>query len=177
MKELLESLSKAKEEIQPIIKNSTNPFFKSGYADINALLLEIEPILHTHGLILVQPIENDKVSSKIYHVKTGQVLESSMTLPNLQDPQKMGSAVTYYRRYTLQSLLALQAKDDDGNHAAKPDKITRDVNADIVKGLVDKMNGFKTIKEVADCYTTLSPELKRNKTILELKEKLKNTLK
>jgi hypothetical protein len=38
-----------------------------------------------------------------------------MVLPNLQDPQKLGSAITYYRRYTLQSLLGLQAEDDDGN--------------------------------------------------------------
>jgi hypothetical protein len=119
MKELLESLSKAKQQMKPIVKGSTNPFFKSKYFDINELLLQIEPILQENGLILVQPIEDNKVCSKIYHVKTGQYLESSMTLPGLQDPQKMGSAVTYYRRYTLQSLAALQADDDDGNAASQ----------------------------------------------------------
>jgi hypothetical protein len=41
-----------------------------------------------------------------------------MVLPNLQDPQKLGSAITY-RRYTLQSLLGLQAEDDDGNKAKR----------------------------------------------------------
>ena len=105
-------------EIKPIVKGETNPFFKSKYFDINSLLLQIEPILHSHGLFLVQPIENEKVYSKIYHIESGEVIESSMTLPGLQDPQKMGSAVTYYRRYTLQSLLALQAEDDDGNAAS-----------------------------------------------------------
>lgn len=119
MKELLKQLNKVKEEIKPIVKSETNPFFKSKYFDINALLLQIEPILHKHGLILVQPIEDNSVSSKIYHVESGEVLESKMTLPELNDPQKMGSAVTYYRRYTLQSLLALQAEDDDGNHASE----------------------------------------------------------
>lgn len=119
MKELLSKLAKAKEEIKPIVKAETNPFFKSKYFDINSLLLQIEPILHSHKLFLVQPIEDNKVTSKIYDVETGQVLESAMTLPDLQDPQKMGSAVTYYRRYTLQSLLALQAEDDDGNAASQ----------------------------------------------------------
>lgn len=120
MKNLLKALAKAKQEIQPIVKGSTNPYFKKNYFDINAILLHIEPILHKNGLILTQPIDCDKISSKVYHVESGEVIESSMTLPGLQDPQKMGSAVTYYRRYTLQSLLALQADDDDGNLASKP---------------------------------------------------------
>jgi len=122
MKELLKQLSKAKEEIKPIVKGEINPFFKSKYFDINALLLQIEPILHSHGLILVQPIDDNSVSSKIYHVDSGEVIESKMRLPELSDPQKMGSAVTYYRRYTLQSLLALQAEDDDGNAASQNNK-------------------------------------------------------
>jgi hypothetical protein len=41
-----------------------------------------------------------------------------MFLPEIADPQKMGSAVTYYRRYMLQSLLLLRAVDDDGNIAS-----------------------------------------------------------
>ena len=45
----------------------------------------------------------------------GGSVESSMQLPSIQDPQKIGSAITYYRRYTLQSLLGLQAEDDDAN--------------------------------------------------------------
>lgn len=118
MKELLTKLSKAKKELKPIVKNEVNPFFKSKYFDINALLLQVEPILQSHGLLLLQPLGNGGVYSQIYDVETGDKIESSMTLPDLQDPQKMGSAVTYYRRYTLQSLLALQAEDDDANAAS-----------------------------------------------------------
>jgi len=43
-----------------------------------------------------------------------------MKLSDQTDPQKLGSEITYYRRYTLQSLLALQAEDDDGNKASRP---------------------------------------------------------
>ena len=113
MKELLKALSKAKEQIKPIVKADTNPFFKSKYFDINSLLLQVEPILHSHGLLLVQPLSEGNVTSSIHHLESGKCIESSLKLPDLQDPQKMGSAVTYYRRYTLQSLLALQAADDD----------------------------------------------------------------
>ena len=119
MKELLSKLSKAKQEIKPIIKSETNPFYKSKYFDINALLDQVEPILESHGLLLLQPIKDNKVVSVIFDTDTEQALESSIELPPLTDPQKMGSAVTYYRRYTLQSLLALQADDDDGNLASK----------------------------------------------------------
>jgi hypothetical protein len=120
MKELLSSLAKVKKEVGSLSKTATNPFFKSKYFDINSLIEQVDPLLEKNGLILLQPIKENKVLSIIYHVETGQNIHSEMILPNLQDPQKLGSAITYYRRYTLQSLLGLQAEDDDGNKAAKP---------------------------------------------------------
>ena len=54
-----------------------------------------------------------------------KLLVSEIDLPNIQDPQKLGSAITYYRRYTLQSLLGLQAEDDDGNGSTKQVKEER----------------------------------------------------
>ena len=113
-----ENLFAAKKEIGKIGKDSTNPFFKSKYFDINSLLEHVEPRLAQHGLFVIQPIEEDVVTTKIIDEK-GFCVASGMKLPTLNDPQKMGSAITYYRRYTLQSLLALQAEDDDGNGAAK----------------------------------------------------------
>ena len=49
------------------------------------------------------------------------VASSFLTIPqSLTDPQKIGSCITYFRRYTLKSLLAISEVDDDGNLAAKP---------------------------------------------------------
>jgi hypothetical protein len=87
---------------------------KSKYFDINSLLEQVEPIIQEHGLILAQPIQAGKVVTYLIDPDTGDDLGSEIELPNIQDPQKLGSAITYYRRYTLQSLLALQALDDDG---------------------------------------------------------------
>ena len=113
-----EKLFAAKKEVGKISKDSTNPFFKSKYFDINSLLEHVEPVLANHGLMVIQPIEEDCVVTKIID-ENGFGVASGMKLPQLSDPQKMGSAITYYRRYTLQSLLALQAEDDDGNGATK----------------------------------------------------------
>jgi hypothetical protein len=115
-------LAAVKKEIGAISKDSTNPFFKSKYFDINGLLKHVEPLLEKNGLLLLQPIVKGEVFSEIIDIEDGDSVTSSMLLPNIQDPQKVGSAVTYYRRYTLQSLLGLQAEDDDANVASKATK-------------------------------------------------------
>ncbi len=119
---LYTKLNEVKKEIGAISKDSTNPFFKSKYFDINGLLKHTEPILQKNGLLLLQPIIKGEVFSEIIDVESGESVTSSMLLPNIEDPQKLGSAVTYYRRYTLQSLLGLQAEDDDANVASKATK-------------------------------------------------------
>lgn len=118
MKEILKALSEVKKEMGVLVKNTQNPFFKSKYFDINQLLEHTEPILEKNGLIVLQPIRENKVYSEIYHIESGEKMDSFLELPNLQDPQKIGSAVTYYRRYTLGSLLGIQAEDDDANKAS-----------------------------------------------------------
>lgn len=122
---LYPKLHAAKQKIGKVVKNANNPHFKKSYADINALVETVEPILLEQGLLLLQPIEEGVVSTLIIDIETGQSVVSSMRLPEIQDPQKIGSAVTYYRRYTLQSLLSLQAEDDDANSASATVKNTK----------------------------------------------------
>lgn len=116
---LYTKLQEVKKEIGAISKDSTNPFFKSRYFDINGLLKHTEPLLQKNNLLLLQPIIKGEVFSEIIDVESGESVVSSIPLPQMDDPQKLGSAVTYYRRYTLQSLLGLQAEDDDANSASQ----------------------------------------------------------
>jgi len=116
-------LFKLQQEIGKISKSQTNPFFKSRYFDINALLEQLQPLLEKHQLLILQPLssigERPAIETIILDAETGDQLTRSITpLPDLTDPQKQGSAITYYRRYSLQSLLGLQAEDDDGNKAS-----------------------------------------------------------
>ena len=123
---LYPKLHAAKQKIGKVVKNANNPHFKKSYADINALVESVEPLLLEQGLLLIQPISaTGLVSTLIIDIETGDKVESSMRLPEIQDPQKIGSAVTYYRRYTLQSLLSLQAEDDDANSASATVKNTK----------------------------------------------------
>jgi hypothetical protein len=152
-----------KQQIGTLSKNKKNPFFKSQYLDLNDLLEHIEPLLWEQGLVLLQPIQGGKVFSEIVECETNKVLiSSSIDLPSITDPQKLGSAITYFRRYTLKSLLAISEEDDDGNKASKPEVIkkpeliiySKPFHGGASKGTsLDEMRKYFTISDkVADEY-------------------------
>ena len=118
MKKLLE----VQKQIGTLSKNAKNPFFKSQYLDLTTLLKHVTPLLNEQGLLVIQPLDNDTVTTGIIDSESGNVIaSSSLKLPDIKDPQKLGSAITYFRRYTLKSLLAIAEEDDDGNKASKPE--------------------------------------------------------
>jgi hypothetical protein len=108
--------------VEAIKKDNTNSHFKSKYFDINGLLEEVLPKLNKHGLILVQRLAaNDTgmlLITEVCDAESGESISSTMKLPEVGKPQEYGSAITYFRRYSLQALLGLMAEDDDGNVAS-----------------------------------------------------------
>jgi len=114
-----QKLHRAKLAIGKVTKNANNPHFKKSYADLNAIIEAVEPILLENGLLLLQPIQGNSVCTQIIDIDSGAKVESCMELPVGLNPQQQGSAITYYRRYTLQSTLSLQSVDDDGTAASK----------------------------------------------------------
>ena len=170
MKELLMALANVKKEVGKLSKTETNPFFKSKYFDINSLIEQVEPLLEKNGLLLLQPILNGVVTSEIYHVETSQKVSSEISLGSITDPQKLGSAITYYRRYTLQSLLGLQAEDDDANKASQVSTPKLDINR-----LNDRLKACTTLDELGKVYLSFTaPEKVATE---KLKDELKSTLK
>lgn len=121
-KGIYKKLLSFQKEVGAVIKDSDNPFFHSKYVDINGILALVKPVLSTHGLVLIQAINiiegRNGLYTAIVDPDTDEKVESQVFLPELADVQKLGGAITYFRRYTLQSLLALQAEDDDGNMAS-----------------------------------------------------------
>ena len=120
-------LHEAKKEIGVVKKNAKNPHFKNTYADLNALIDAVEPILLEKGLIMLQPIKDGKVFTQIIDIDTFESVESCIDLSANLTAQALGSQVTYYRRYTLQSLMSLQADDDDGHKASTPQPIVKEI--------------------------------------------------
>jgi hypothetical protein len=105
-------------ELEAIIKDAKNPYFKSNYADINAMLEQLQPLLNKYKVVIEQPMIDGKVFTILTCVDTGDSKSSSLELQPMSDPQKLGSVITYYRRYTLQGLLGIRTKDDDANAAS-----------------------------------------------------------
>lgn len=114
-----QKLFNLQQEIGTISKDATNPFYKSKYFDINSLINQLQPLLKKYKLLLKQPIIENVVYTKITCIDSKETELSGLELTEQNDPQKRGSEITYYRRYTLTSLLALQAEDDDANATVK----------------------------------------------------------
>ena len=148
---IYKKLLEVQKEVGAISKDSKNPFFKSKYFDINQLIEHVQPVLNKHGLVLTQPIIKGYVFSCLNDIDSTDSIDSSLQLPELNDPQKLGSCITYYRRYTLASLLGLQAEDDDGNKASKPvakkkDKITPEAYQKAIAAISEKKVTLDQIK-------------------------------
>ena len=105
-------------EVGAIKKDQTNPHFKNTYFDINSLLEVLKPVLNKHKIVLMQPLSGGDMQTILIDTENGGRYESQVTLPTNPDPQKMGAIISYFRRYSLTSLLALEAEDTDANDTA-----------------------------------------------------------
>ncbi len=118
---MYQKIQNIQKEIGKMSKSKTNPFFKSGYFDINMLLEKLQPLLEKEKLVLMQPLCNvdgkPAIATILKDLENTDYMEFITMLPETPDAQKMGSAVTYVRRYAIQSLFALISEDDDGEGA------------------------------------------------------------
>lgn len=134
-KNLAKAFIKAQSELGAVIKGSDNPFYKSKYADINDVIKTIKEVLNSNGIAYLQPTRCVEVAGiKVNVVETVLVHESGESITSQTeiqcekvDAQKFGAAITYARRFGLQSIVGLPAEDDDGNFASGKVKATAKV--------------------------------------------------
>jgi hypothetical protein len=122
-KSIYAALAKAQIEMGPALKDSTNPAFKSKYADLASVMAACLPALNSNGIAVIQPTTDEEgaryVKTILAH-ESGETLECRVPLIVAKnDMQGYGSAVTYARRYGLMSMAGIAPEDDDGNAAAK----------------------------------------------------------
>jgi hypothetical protein len=153
-KNIYQKLHEAKLEIGKVAKNAKNPHFKNTYADLNALIEAVEPILLEKGLVLLQPIKEGKVFTVITDIANSYSVESYIDLTPGLTAQALGSQITYFRRYTLSSLLTLQAIDDDGQQASQPVKVAKtecdDKTFETIKQAI--IDGKRTIEQAKEKF-------------------------
>jgi hypothetical protein len=122
MNNIAAALVKAQKEFGPALKTSTNPHFRSRYADLSACIEAVIDALNNNGIYLMQLTEEHptgvKVSTTFIHESGEQISGGSLYVPAAKnDPQGFGSALSYARRYSLMAACGIAPEDDDGNAA------------------------------------------------------------
>jgi hypothetical protein len=124
MKESASALVKAQKEFGPALKSSTNPAFRSRYADLSACVEAVIDALNNNDIFMMQPThecDNGVIVETIFiHSSGEQISSGKLHVPATKhDAQGYGSALTYARRYSLMTACGIAPEDDDGNSAAK----------------------------------------------------------
>lgn len=118
--ELTKGLFKFHSLVGKIAKDASNPYFKSNYASLSHILEEISEPLQQAGLVITQWPNGTKLTTMLIHAESGEFFQSDYEMPvaKQNDPQALGSAISYARRYAVTSILSLNIDDDDANKAS-----------------------------------------------------------
>lgn len=119
---IAKAILKAQKEMGAAVKDSKNPFFKSKYADLNSVREASIPVLNNAGVSVLQPTVmvdgRSFVRTTLLHESGESIIsDTEIVCAKQNDPQALGSAISYARRYGLQSLLCIGAIDDDSESA------------------------------------------------------------
>ena len=151
MSELYKKLFEFRKLTGKVAKSTSNPFFKSKYADLNSVIEATDPALEEVGLAYIDRVEGKVLISEIIDIDTGDIIRGEIPLIlTKEDMQQLGSAITYARRYARMALLGLQAVDDDGNHVSgKVMKEEAKVEAKYIsEAQLKKVNTLMSLKKV-----------------------------
>ena len=173
----ISNLSKALAQFHALVgkisKDSKNPFFKSNYASLPHILTEVSDPLQQAGLVITQFPNGDGLTTMLLHAETGEYISATYTMPvaKANDPQALGSAISYARRYSVSSILSLKIDDDDAEGAMKAVRQPEDTRPWLNKGeALDKAmeymrsggkietieSKYRLSKEIKDTLTKIS---------------------
>ena len=151
MKTLYKALANFQQEV-PVIHKGTQGYGYS-YADLNAIFGVINPLLKKHGLGFSQPISGTKVKTILFHIESGESLESETDIPQgvslkgMNDFQVLGSAITYIRRYSLSSMLGIITdKDIDASGEQVKETKKEKLSDDRFQKAIDAIGAGKVTK-------------------------------
>jgi len=171
---LAAALNKAQAEMSGAKKSAKNPFFKSNYANLEEVINCVKEPFADNGLSFVQfPISGDGVAGveTIIMHESGEFISGEFMLKcSKNDPQGMGSAITYARRYGLQSACGVPSEDDDGNAASAKKPAMTAMTAS------NKINDAKTVDALVKLWNSLPIDLKQNESVITAKNKRKSIL-
>ena len=165
------ALAAAQASMGKALKSSSNPHFKSKYADLASVVDACMPSLNACGIAVIQPTTDDDsgryVETILIHGATGETLKCRVPLiVSKNDMQGYGSAVTYARRYGLMSMAGIAPEDDDGNAAAKspPTEAITPKTASWVETIIQDLPDDASPRDKAEAISSaLQSQFKRMK--------------
>lgn len=162
MKNLFKALANFQQEV-PVIHKGTEGYGYS-YSDLPAIFEVINPLLKKHGLGFTQLVNENSLKTMLFHIDSGEVLESTTSLidgvklAKMNDFQVLGSQITYLRRYAISSMLGIVTdKDTDANgEQIKNEKEQLSPSHNKWKGAIDALrNGTVTIDKIKSKYNLI----------------------
>ena len=156
-KNIAAAFVKAQRAFGPALKTSTNPHFKSKYADLANCVEAVVDALNANGIALMQrtfECKDGVMVETVFVHESGEVMECGMLhVPaSKHDAMGFGSALTYARRYSLLAATGLATVDDDGVAASRRTEIKSTVNENQIFDLLAVMDEVTTVKELQETY-------------------------
>jgi len=170
MKNLIKALSEFQNEC-PIIHKDTKGHNYT-YADLPQIFSVINPLLKKHKLCFTQLLENDGIRTILFHVESGEQIESFTNIPlvklgAMNEYQSYGSGVTYFRRYALSAMLGLVTdKDTDAAGSSTPASVN-------LTSWATAINQVKTTEELEKLFNDKKSQIAGNQDIIQLFSKRK----
>jgi len=129
-------------KVGAVKKDAVNPFFKSKYASLNTIIEHINLPLSECGLSYAQFPDESGLTTILMHSESGEYLQSTYLMPvaKQNDPQAVGSAITYARRYALGAILGLAIDEDDDANSAT---IQPNHNVNVAESKKEWLNRFE----------------------------------
>ena len=155
-------LLEVQRELQPAKKDATNPYFRSKYADLSSVMEAIKKPLNDAGILIQQIQVADTIETHLILVSDPiqRIINyTQITSKSPNDPQSMGSAITYARRYGLITVTCLDTEDDDGNSAN-------------FENIESKIANARTLEELKEVYNKSSKTVAITKLVTKRKEEL-----
>ena len=165
------ALVKAQREFGPALKSSSNPHFKSRYADLAACVEAVIEGLNNNGIALMQRVssyDSGVVVETVFVHESGEVINcGQLQVPaTKQDAQGYGSALTYARRYSLMAACGIAPEDDDGNAASKrPPAAAPAAPAPDITDHLSAIQASANSEELADVFKLAFDACKGNQSL------------
>ena len=182
MKNIATALVKAQREFGPALKTSTNPHFRSRYADLSACVEAVIDALNNNGIFLLQKnydcADGIMVETVFIH-ESGEMIECGIVhFPAVKhDPQGYASALTYARRYSLMAACGIAPEDDDGNRSVQSFKsIDPSALTDMITAINDAQDAEELKQAFAEAYKATQGDANAQKKIVMAKDAKKGKL-